>query len=158
MNFYLNPLYLLNTSGSQFRKFEVLEKIFTVFHYKETTHRSFIEQVVDELIVTWNSIQGLYDRVIASIRLAFYGSGEFRHKYLSHALHTLMQMDQDDQQVKLIIKIKPLIRLFDDLHTTLNGFIETLENKTYQHLIRGHYGKILSTQKSPPVIVNTSIG
>ena len=147
---FLTESLTLATSITQpVLKFEVLEKIFSVVHYKDAQRTSFIQQIVDQLVLTWNTIEGLYNRVIASIRLSFYGSGQFRYNYLTHALQNLMQMDQDYEQIKLIIKLKPLISLYDDLHITLNQFIESLKNKTHQHLVNGHYGKILSTQPLP---------
>ena len=128
-------------------KFQVLEKLFNTVYYKEVGHRLFVEQIVDQLVSTLNNIEDRCDRMIASIRLSFYGSGQFRHKYLSYALQTLMQMDENDQQIKMIIKLKPLIGLYDDLDTVLKEFIDGLKNVRHQHLVKGHYGAILSTEK-----------
>ena len=127
-------------------KFQVLENIYSVTHYKEVEHRSFIQEIFDELIVTLNEIVDLSDRVIASIRLSFYRSGEFRHKYLASALQTLVQMDENDEQIALIIKLQPLICLYDDLQIILTQFIQKLSNQTYRYLIQRQYGQILSME------------
>ena len=134
--------------GTPVLKFQVLEKIFAVIHYKNVEQKSFIRQIIDELAITCDQIEDPYDQTIASIRLSFYGSGSFRHKYLGCALQTLMKMDEDDQQIKLIIKLKPPIALFDDLRMALDEFIQNITNKTCQDLAQCRYGKILSSQKS----------
>ena len=128
-------------------KFQVLEKIFNIIHYKEIKQKLFIQQIVDELVLTFDSIEDLYDRVIASIRLSFYGSGEFRKKYLTNAVETLIKMDEDDDKIKLIIKLKPLICIYDDLQIKLNEIIESLKNKTYNYFVNSYYGRILFTEK-----------
>ena len=138
-------------------KFQVLEKIFNVVHYKDVDQRTFIQQIVDELIVTGDRIENLYDRVIAFIRLSFYGSGQFRHKYLKDALQTMMKMKQDDQLIQIIIKLKPLTSLYDDFQTTLNAFIQSLTNKTHQYLAQSQYGRILSTQTLPLQLLQRTI-
>ncbi|CAF3975900.1 unnamed protein product, partial [Rotaria sp. Silwood1] len=56
----------------------------------------FIQQIVNELILTYDNIDDVYNRIIASIRLSFYGSGEFRKKYLTNTLETLYQMNEND--------------------------------------------------------------
>ena len=137
-------------------QFQVLEKIFNTVHYKEVERTAFIQQIVDQLVLTWNNIEGDYERVIASIRLSFYGPGQFRYNYLVFALQRLMKIDPDYELVKLIIKIKPLISLYDDLSITLNQFIENLKDKTHQYLINGHYGRILSTQPLPMYSSNST--
>ena len=128
-------------------KFQVLEKIFNAVHYKSIEHELSSHEIIDQLISTLNNIEVLHEQVIASIRLSFYGSGDFRYKYLAHALHILMTMDQDDQQVKLIIKLKPLISLYDDLQNTLNQFVHSLKNKTHRSMALCHYGELLSKYK-----------
>ncbi|CAF4490646.1 unnamed protein product, partial [Rotaria sp. Silwood2] len=112
-------------------KFQVLEKIFSIVHYKEVKHILLIQQIVDELILTFDNIEDLYNRIIASIRLSFYGSGEFRKKYLTNAIETLIRMNEDNDKIKLIIKLKPIISIYDDLQIKFNGIIETLENKIH---------------------------
>ena len=94
-----------------------------------------------------NNIEDLYDRVIASVRLSFYGSGEFRKKYLTNAIETLIKMDEDDDKIKLIIKLKPLICIYDDLQINLNRIIESLKNKTHNYFVNSYYGRILFTEK-----------
>jgi hypothetical protein len=128
-------------------KFQVLEKIFHVVHYKEVKQKIFINEIIDELVLTFNSIEGLHNRAIASIRLSFYGSGEFRKKYLTDAVETLSQMDENNDKIKLIIKLKPLICIYDDLQINLNGIIESLKNKTHHYFVNSYYGRILSTDK-----------
>ncbi|CAF4015120.1 unnamed protein product, partial [Rotaria magnacalcarata] len=128
-------------------KFQVLEKIFSIAHYKEPEHKSFIEQVIDELVITFSHIESSYNRIIASVRLSFYGSGEFRKKYLTIAIETLIQMDEDDEKIKLIINLKPLFSIYDDLQSKLNGIIEALRNKMHNYFINSYYGRILSNEK-----------
>ncbi|CAF3945314.1 unnamed protein product [Rotaria sordida] len=128
-------------------KFQVLEKIFTIIHYKEVKQKVFIKQIVDELVLIFDSIESLHDRVIASIRLSFYGSGEFRKKYLTNALETLIKMDENDDKIKLIIKLKPLICIYDDLQIKLNEIIESLKNKINNYFVNSYYGKILFNEK-----------
>ena len=134
--------------GTPVLKFQVLEKIFAVVHYKNVEEKSFIRQIVDQLVLTCDQIEDHYDQAIASTRLSFYGSGSFRHEYLTRALQSLMKMNEDNQQIQLIIKLKPLIALFDDLRVTLDEFIKSIANKTHQYLAQCRYGKILSSHIS----------
>ncbi|CAF5019305.1 unnamed protein product, partial [Rotaria sp. Silwood1] len=127
-------------------KFQVLEKIFSIVHYKEIEQKLFIQQIVDELILTYDNIEDVYNRIIASIRLSFYGSGEFRKKYLTNALETLYQMDENDDKIKLIIKLKPLITIYDDLLIKFNEMIETLKNKMHHYMANAYYGRMLFTE------------
>ncbi|CAF1344291.1 unnamed protein product [Rotaria sordida] len=126
-------------------KFQVLEKIFSITHYKEVDRKLFIQKIVDELILTFDNIDDLHNRIIASIRLSFYGSGEFRKKYLTIAIETLDRMNEDNDKIKLIIKLKSLINIYDDLLIKLNGMIETLKNKIYYYFVNSYYGRILFT-------------
>ena len=142
-----NSFQLAQEVPQPVRRFQVLEKMFSMIHYKTIDQRSFLQQIVDQLISTWKDIENTHDRVIASIRLSFYGSGEFRYKYIAYALQTLIHMNQDDQQIKLIIKIQPLIALYDDLHVTLNEFIRNLVDKTHRYQVHSHYGRILAMNK-----------
>ncbi|CAF3838861.1 unnamed protein product [Rotaria sordida] len=127
-------------------KFQVLEKIFSITHYKEVDRKLFIQKIVDELILTFENIDDLYNRIIASIRLSFYGSGEFRKKYLTIAIETLDRMNEDNDKIKLITKLKSLINIYDDLLIKLNGMIETLKNKMYNYFVNSYYGRILFTE------------
>ncbi|CAF4121797.1 unnamed protein product [Rotaria sp. Silwood2] len=127
-------------------KFQVLEKIFSIVHYKEVKHILLIQQIVDELILTFDNIEDLYNRIIASIRLSFYGSGEFRKKYLTNAIETLIRMNEDNDKIKLIIKLKPIISIYDDLQIKFNRIIETLENKIHNYIVNSYYGRILCTE------------
>ncbi|CAF1051803.1 unnamed protein product [Rotaria sp. Silwood1] len=127
-------------------KFQVLEKIFSIVHYKEIEQKLFIQQIVDELILTYDNIEDVYNRIIASLRLSFYGSGEFRKKYLTNALETLYQMDENDDKIKLIIKLKPLITIYDDLLIKFNEMIETLKNKMHHYMANAYYGRMLFTE------------
>ncbi|CAF3842178.1 unnamed protein product [Rotaria sordida] len=127
-------------------KFQVLEKIFSITHYKEVDRKLFIQKIVDELILTFDNIDDLHNRIIASIRLSFYGSGEFRKKYLTIAIETLDRMNEDNDKIKLIIKLKSLINIYDDLLIKLNGMIETLKNKMYNYFVNSYYGRILFTE------------
>ncbi|CAF3912888.1 unnamed protein product [Rotaria sp. Silwood1] len=136
-------------------KFQVLEKIFSITHYKEVKQKSFIKEIVDELVLSFDSILDHYDRVIASIRLSFYGSGDFRKKYLANAIETLGKMDEDEEQMKLIIKLKPLIAVYDDLQTGLNRIIDNLKNKISKYYIDSYYGQILFTEKLDVDISNS---
>ncbi|CAF3222076.1 unnamed protein product [Rotaria sp. Silwood2] len=127
-------------------KFQVLEKIFSIVHYKEVDRTLFIQNILDELILTFDNIDGFHNRIIASIRLSFYGSGEFRKKYLAIALETLDRMDEDNEKIKLIIKLKPLISIYDDLLIKLNEMIATLKNKMHNYFVNSYYGRILFTE------------
>ncbi|CAF0993265.1 unnamed protein product [Didymodactylos carnosus] len=128
-------------------KFQVLENIFSIAHYKEVKHKLFIKEILNELVLSCDSIDGHYDRVIASIRLSFYGSRDFRKIYLTNAIETLVKMDEDDEKIKLIIKLKSLITIYDDLQISLNGIIENLKNKTHNYFINSYYGRILFAEK-----------
>ncbi|CAF3908258.1 unnamed protein product, partial [Rotaria sp. Silwood1] len=130
-------------------KFQVLEKIFSIVHYKEVQKKSFIEKILSELILSYESIDKNYDRIIASIRLSFYGSGDFRKKYLTNAIEALTKMDDDDDddKIKLIIKLKSLITIYDDLQIDLNVIIDNLKNKTHNYLVNSYYGRMLFTEK-----------
>ncbi|CAF0940652.1 unnamed protein product [Rotaria sordida] len=138
-------------------KFQVLEKIFSIIHYKELQYKLFIQQIVNELVLTFDNIKDLYNQFIASIRLSFYGSGEFRKKYLTNAIEILTKMDEDDNKLKLIIKLKPLINIYDDLQIKLNEIIETLKNKIHNYFINSYYGRILFTEILPVHISNLSL-
>ncbi|CAF3005478.1 unnamed protein product [Rotaria sp. Silwood2] len=138
-------------------KFQVLEKIFSITHYKEVKQNSFIQEILEELVLSFDSICDHYDRVVASIRLSFYGSGDFRKKYLTNAIETLGKMNEDEEQMKLIIKLKPLIAIYDDLQITLNGIIENLKNKISKYYIDSHYGRILFTEKLNVDIYNLTL-
>ncbi|CAF3762572.1 unnamed protein product [Rotaria sordida] len=113
---------------------------------KEVDRKLFIQKIVDELILTFENINDLHNRIIASIRLSFYGSGEFRKKYLTIAIETLDRMNEDNDKIKLIIKLKSLINIYDDLLIKLNGMIETLKNKMYNYFVNSYYGRILFTE------------
>ncbi|CAF4035106.1 unnamed protein product, partial [Rotaria sp. Silwood1] len=81
-----------------------------------------------------------------SIRLSFYGSGEFRKKYLAIAIETLDRMNEDNDKIKLIIKMEPLISIYYDLLIKLNGMIETLKNKMHNYFVNSYYERILFTE------------
>ncbi|CAF4939627.1 unnamed protein product [Rotaria sp. Silwood1] len=81
-----------------------------------------------------------YDRVIASIRLSFYGLQDFRKKYLAIAIETLKKMNEEEEEedkVKLIAKIKPLIMIYNDLHTNLTDITNNLKSKSNTYLVDG---------------------
>ncbi|CAF1035552.1 unnamed protein product [Rotaria sp. Silwood1] len=128
-------------------KFQVLEKIFNIVHYKEVEHKLFIQQIVNELILTFDNIADVYNRIIASIKLSFYGSGEFRKKYLTIAIDTLLILEEADNKIKLIIKLQLLTRIYDDLQIKLTRIIETLQNKMYTYFVNSYYGRILFHEK-----------
>ncbi|CAF4412653.1 unnamed protein product [Rotaria sp. Silwood2] len=130
-------------------KFQVLEKIFNIVHYKEIDHKLFIQQIVNELILTFDDIEDVYNQIIASIRLSFYGSGEFRKKYLTTAIDTLLILEEDDNKIKLIIKLQSLTQIYDDLQIKLTRIIETLQNKMYTYFVKSYYGRILFHEKLP---------
>ncbi|CAF4114167.1 unnamed protein product, partial [Rotaria sp. Silwood2] len=127
-------------------KFQVLEKIFCIIHYKIVEQKLFIKQIVDELISTFDNIENPYNRIIASIRLSYYGSGNFRKKYLTNAVEMLTTMDEDDDKIKLTIKLKSLISIYDDLQIKLNDIIESLKNKMHYYFVNSYYGRILCTE------------
>ncbi|CAF4292943.1 unnamed protein product, partial [Rotaria sordida] len=54
-------------------------------------------------------------------------------------------MNEDNDKIKLIIKLKSLINIYDDLLIKLNGMIETLKNKIYYYFVNSYYGRILFT-------------
>ncbi|CAF5155442.1 unnamed protein product, partial [Rotaria sp. Silwood1] len=100
----LNQSFILTKNNQESSlKFQVLENIFNIIHYKDIEQKLFIQQIVNELILTYDNIDDVYNRIIASIRLSFYGSGEFRKKYLTNTLETLYQMNENDDKIKLII-------------------------------------------------------
>ncbi|CAF3938096.1 unnamed protein product [Rotaria sp. Silwood1] len=55
-------------------------------------------------------------------------------------------MNEDNDKIKLIIKMKPLISIYDDLLIKLNGMIETLKNKMHNYFVNSYYGRILFTK------------
>ncbi|CAF1445485.1 unnamed protein product, partial [Didymodactylos carnosus] len=132
-------------------KFQVLEKIFNIVQYKHC--KWLVQEIIMELVLCFDNIESLYDKVIASIRLSFYGSRDFRQKYLRYAIDTLIKMNDDDEKIELIIKLKPFISIYDDFQSSLNEIIENLKNKTQNYYINSYYGKILFTGK---LLVNTS--
>ncbi|CAF2849997.1 unnamed protein product [Rotaria sp. Silwood2] len=157
----LNKSFILTESIQEpTLKFQVLEKIFSIIHYKEVDRTAFIQKIVDELIVTFDNIDNLYNRIISSIRLSFYGSREFRKKYLAIPIETLDRMDEDNDKIKLIIKLKPLINIYDDLLIKLNGTIERLKNKMHNYFVNSYYGRILFTETlhvSKSTLLNSNI-
>ncbi|CAF3551095.1 unnamed protein product [Rotaria socialis] len=128
-------------------KFQVLEKIFTVVHYKEIEQKLFIQKIVDELFLTCNNISDVYNRTIASIRLSFYGSGEVRKRYLTTAVETLKTMNENEDKIKLIIQLKPLVSIYDDLQIKFNEIIINLNNKMNYYFVNSYYGRILFTEQ-----------
>ncbi|CAF4655576.1 unnamed protein product [Rotaria sp. Silwood2] len=96
----------------------------------------FIQKILD----------GFHNRIITSIRLSFYRSGEFRKKYLAIAIVTLDRMDDDNEKIKLITKLKPLISIYDDLLIKLNRMIATFKNKMHNYFVNSYYGRILFTE------------
>ncbi|UJR17369.1 hypothetical protein I4U23_004264 [Adineta vaga] len=128
-------------------KFQILEKIFNVLHYKEVTEKCFIQQVINELILICDTIDNVYDRATASIRLSFYGSGEFRKRYIANAIFTLSQMNRNEEKIEFIIKLKPLVSLYPDLQINFNEIINHMKNKTHHYLIHSYYGRILSAEQ-----------
>ncbi|CAF1683194.1 unnamed protein product, partial [Adineta ricciae] len=129
-------------------QFQVLEKIFNVLHYKAITQAMLIQKVSDELTLVYHKIDDVYDRIIATIRLAFYGTSEFRRTYFRMAIELLKKTNENDKKLKLMMKLKPLIGIYDDLRTDFDGMVNRLQNKTYFHLINSHYGRILSIDQS----------
>ncbi|CAF4506764.1 unnamed protein product [Didymodactylos carnosus] len=127
-------------------KFQVLEKIFNIVHYKQTQYKSLVQGIIKELVLSLDNIESLYDRIIASIRLSFYGSGDFRQTYLTYAVDTLMKINDDNEKIELISKLKPFISIYDDLQISLNEITENLKNKTQNYYINSYYGKILFTE------------
>lgn len=130
-------------------EFQVLEKIYNIMNYKNTTHTKFIEQIRNELISTCNSIRDDYNRIIASIRLSFYDCGSFRKKYLTKALELLNTMKETDEKIQLIIKLKPIVFLYNDLEMKWNTIVKNLTNINHIHFINRHYGKILFADQAP---------
>ncbi|CAM4809047.1 unnamed protein product [Rotaria magnacalcarata] len=128
-------------------KFQILEKIFNIVHCKDIEQKLFIRQIVEELILTFDTIEGLNDRFIASVRLSFYGSGEFRKNYLTIAVETLSRMSENDDKIKFIIKLKSLVSIYDDLQNKLDDIIESLQNKIHSYFINSYYGRILFTEQ-----------
>ncbi|CAF4883068.1 unnamed protein product [Rotaria sp. Silwood2] len=55
-------------------------------------------------------------------------------------------MDEDDDKIKLIIKLKPIISIYDDLQIKLNKIIESIKNKIYNYFVNSYYGRILFTE------------
>ncbi|CAF3656593.1 unnamed protein product [Rotaria sp. Silwood1] len=112
------------------------------FSSKETEReqKTLINEIVKELILSFDSINDNYDRVIASIRLSFYGLQDFRKKYLAIAIETLKKMNEEEEEedkVKLIAKIKPLIMIYNDLHTNLTDITNNLKSKSNTYLVDG---------------------
>ncbi|CAF1531300.1 unnamed protein product [Rotaria sp. Silwood1] len=143
----LNESFILTKKYSRANfKVSNIGKFFSIVHYKEVDRKFFIQKIVDELILIFDDSDDLHNRTIASIRLSFYGSGEFRKKYLAIAIETLDRMNEDNDKIKLIIKMKPLISIYDDLLIKLNGMIETLKNKMHNYCVNSYYGRILFTE------------
>ncbi|CAF3030814.1 unnamed protein product [Rotaria sp. Silwood2] len=100
--------------------------------------------------LTLNKTQILHsinNRIIASIRLSFYELGKFQKKYLTNVIETLIKMDEDDDKIKLIIKLKPIISIYDDLQIKIL-FTEALHVHTSnltldinQNLENGNYNE-----------------
>ena len=125
-------------------KFQVLEKIANVFHYKEIKDNVFIEQVIEHLVSTSANIVGLYNRIIAFVRLSFYGSGELRKTYLINSIELLKKMDDNYEKIQIMIQLKPIINLYDEFRIQLETITENLDNETHRYFVKGYYGKILS--------------
>ncbi|CAF1101846.1 unnamed protein product [Adineta ricciae] len=138
---------LTNKISDACQKFQVLEKIYNVLHYKEVNRNEFSERVVSELILTCDCITNLRDRIIALIRLSFYQSGPMRKQNFISALEILNQMDENDEKLQLIIKLKPLVALYDDLHVRLDRIVDCLENNISKDLVNSFYGRILSLEQ-----------
>ncbi|CAF1290805.1 unnamed protein product [Adineta ricciae] len=138
-------------------RFQVLEKIYAVLQVKQTNQNAFTQTIIREMISTWNQIEHLHDRTIASIRLAFYGLRDFRKKYLTHALEALSHMDENTDKIRLLVKLKPLMSVYTDLQDTLNLIINNLQNETYRNFVHGLYGKILCTQKYKDLSTNNQL-
>ncbi|CAF3596510.1 unnamed protein product [Rotaria sp. Silwood1] len=103
------------------------------FYYQEVWGR-------DDPAYSMAVINDNYDRVIASIRLSFYGLQDFRKKYLAIAIETLKKMNEEEEEedkVKLIAKIKPLIMIYNDLHTNLTDITNNLKSKSNTYLVDG---------------------
>ncbi|UJR07679.1 hypothetical protein I4U23_011965 [Adineta vaga] len=128
-------------------RFQVLEKIYNVAHYKDVKENDFIQHILDKLISTLDQIEKIDDQIIASIRLSFYGCEEFRKKYLRNALEILNEMDENNEKLKLIIKLKPLISIYDDLCEKLDEIVFNLENNEYRYFVNSYYGKILCAKQ-----------
>ncbi|CAF1606654.1 unnamed protein product [Rotaria magnacalcarata] len=107
----------------------------------------FIQKIVYELFLTCNNISDVYNRTIALIRLSFYGSGEFRKKHLTTAIETLKTMEENKDKLKLIIQLKPLVSIYDDLQIKFNGIIINLNSKMNYYFVNSHYGRILFTEQ-----------
>ncbi|CAF3030848.1 unnamed protein product [Rotaria sp. Silwood2] len=62
----LNESFILaKTIPQPTLKFQVLEKIFSIIHYKEINQKSFIKEIFTELILSYENINEHYDRIIA---------------------------------------------------------------------------------------------
>ena len=128
-------------------KFQVLEKILDITYYKGVKEKSFIKEIFNELVVSFDTIPDYYDQIVASIRLSFYGSGDFRKRYLASAIDTLGKINEDEKKVKVIKTLKPLIGIYDDLQISLNEIIESLKDKISKYYIHSYYGRILLTER-----------
>ena len=127
-------------------KFQVLEKISCVFHYKEIKDNLFIEQVMEQLASTSENVVELYNRIIAFVRLSFHGSGESRKTCLTNAIELLEKMDHTYEKIQIMIQLKPIINLYDDLRIQLDEITENLDNETHRYFVKGYYGRILSAE------------
>ncbi|CAF4642801.1 unnamed protein product [Rotaria sp. Silwood2] len=58
----------------------------------------------------------------------------------------LTTVDEDDDKIKLTIKLKPSISIYDDLEIKLNDITESLNNKMHYYFVTSYYGRILCTE------------
>ncbi|CAF2828655.1 unnamed protein product [Rotaria sp. Silwood2] len=56
-------------------------------------------------------------------------------------------MDENDDKIKSIIKLKSIISIYDNLQIKLDGIIETLKNKMHNYFANSYFERILFTEK-----------
>lgn len=124
-------------------KFQVLEKIYSIACYKMPEYESFIDTIIETLKSIIDDIDDIYNRTIAFMRFSFYMSSNSRKVYLTFALKTLGKMKESDEKLELMIKIKPVLDLYEDLSMDLRGITRSLTNDTHKNLFGKYYGRIL---------------
>ena len=58
-------------------------------------------------------------------------------------------MKETDEKIQLIIKLKPIVFLYNDLEMKWNTIVKNLTNINHIHFINRHYGKILFADQAP---------
>ena len=133
-------------------KFQVLEELMLTVYLKlgsdlEKEKNELLKNISSDLKKSASEIKDAYNKVIAEVRLGFHKKGKKRYKCFKYALDSLKQIENEQDKVELIEKLRPVVSLYKDLQKELDSIIDNLANKAEKNYLRSNFGQILFENK-----------